>query len=385
MPEGPAHRIFGIVALEAVKVSFVVPCYRLAHLLPDCVSSILAQSYSDFEVLVMDDCSPDNTPEVAASFGDPRVRHVRNETNLKHLANYNKGIRLSRGEYVWLISADDRLRSTEVLARFVDTLDRHPEVGFVFCPAVKFDGRTEGGLTVSHGDADVIFRNGEFLKRLLRANCVPAPAGLVRRRCYEQGGLFPLDLPFAGDWYLWSVFALHDDVAYLAEPMVHYRFHDLNMTKTCMRDPAGIIAEGLAVRWRIRRLIEAANKRELLEYCKQYLGYYYGTLLAERALRGAALGLDLDGFEASLRQYAATEAERAEMRALALAAAADAHYDAGDRATARRHYERALRERPLAIRTWIKYALLRGGRLGARVRAAAAHRVGPAEADAITP
>src|SRR4051794_25603457 len=49
-------------------VSFVVPCYKLAHLLPECIQSILSQSYTDFEVLVMDDCSPDNTSEVAKSF-----------------------------------------------------------------------------------------------------------------------------------------------------------------------------------------------------------------------------------------------------------------------------------------------------------------------------
>jgi glycosyltransferase involved in cell wall biosynthesis len=365
-----------------VKVSFVVPCYRLAHLLAQCVDSILAQSYRHFEVLIMDDCSPDNTPEVAASFGDPRVRHVRNERNLRHLANYNKGIQLSRGEYVWLISADDRLRSTEALARFVAVLDEHPEVGFVFCPAVKFDGRTEGGLTVSHGAADVIFRNGEFLERLLQANCVPAPAGLARRRCYERGGLFPLDLPFAGDWYLWSVFALYDDVAYLAEPMVHYRFHDLNMTKTCMGDPAGIVAEGIAVRWRIRRLIEAAGKPRLLACCKQYMGYYFGALLAHRALQAAALGLDLEEFEQSLRRYTRGWRERAEIRALTFAAAGDEHYDASDRVTARRYYERALRYNPADVRTWIKYALLRIGPFGARLRARAATRRDRAEAAA---
>jgi hypothetical protein len=81
---------------SAVKVSFVIPCHRLAHLLGECVDSILAQSYGDFEVLIMDDCSPDATPEVAASFPRPRVRHVRNDTNLGHLANYNKGIQLSK-------------------------------------------------------------------------------------------------------------------------------------------------------------------------------------------------------------------------------------------------------------------------------------------------
>ena len=63
-------------------VSFVVPCHKLAHWLPDCVASILSQTCRDFEVLIMDDCSPDNTSEVARSFQDPRVRYIRNETNL---------------------------------------------------------------------------------------------------------------------------------------------------------------------------------------------------------------------------------------------------------------------------------------------------------------
>src|ERR1700720_3711793 len=85
------------------RVTFVVPCYKLAHLLPECVNSILSQSYQDFEVLIMDDCSPDDTPEVARSFNDPRVQHIRNEPNLGHLRNYNKGISLARGEYIWLI------------------------------------------------------------------------------------------------------------------------------------------------------------------------------------------------------------------------------------------------------------------------------------------
>ncbi len=65
----------------------------------------------------MDDFSPDNTPEVARSFDDPRVRHIRNDPNLGHLRNYNKGISLSRGKYVWLISADDYLRKPHVLKK----------------------------------------------------------------------------------------------------------------------------------------------------------------------------------------------------------------------------------------------------------------------------
>ena len=116
------------------SVTFLVPCYKLAHYLEECVGSIIAQTYKDFEVLILDDCSPDNTSEIAKSFVDPRVRYIRNEPNLGHLRNYNKGISLARGQFVWLISADDKLRSEHVLQRYIELMNRHPEVGFAFCP-----------------------------------------------------------------------------------------------------------------------------------------------------------------------------------------------------------------------------------------------------------
>src|ERR1035437_10777645 len=93
------------------KVTFIVPCFKLAHLLPECINSILSQTYESFEIIVMDDCSPDPTEAAPRSFTDPRVKYVRNQVNLGHLRNYNKGIDLSAGDYIWLISADDRLRA----------------------------------------------------------------------------------------------------------------------------------------------------------------------------------------------------------------------------------------------------------------------------------
>jgi glycosyltransferase involved in cell wall biosynthesis len=94
----------------------------------------------------MDDCSPDNTSEVAQSFQDPRVKHIRNDPNLGHLCNYNKGIALARGKYIWLISADDYLFCDYVLEKYVDLLDEHPNVGYTFCPAVSTGSDVDKGL-----------------------------------------------------------------------------------------------------------------------------------------------------------------------------------------------------------------------------------------------
>src|SRR5689334_6401876 len=174
--------------MSAPKVTFIVPCYKLAHLLPECIDSILAQTFGDFEILIMDDASPDNTAEVARGFTDPRVKHVRNDPNLGHLRNYNKGINLAAGEYIWLISADDRLRSTNALERYVRVMDAHPRVGFAFCPGIGIrDGKeTEIVNWATIDSPDAILNGRTFLRRLLESNCILAPSGLVRRACYEN-------------------------------------------------------------------------------------------------------------------------------------------------------------------------------------------------------
>src|SRR5262245_43985084 len=167
--------------MRTPKVTFIVPCFKLAHLLPDCVNSILGQTFGDFEILIMDDCSPDNTPEVARSFGDPRVKHVRNEPNLGHLRNYNKAIEMAAGEYLWLISADDRLRRPYVLEQYLRVLEANPGVGFAFCPGYALQGNVETEMVgwATLDSPDTILDGRVFLKRLLESNCVLAPSGIV--------------------------------------------------------------------------------------------------------------------------------------------------------------------------------------------------------------
>jgi glycosyltransferase involved in cell wall biosynthesis len=240
-------------------VSFVVPCYNLAHFLGECVQSLLAQSYTKFEILILDDCSPDNTAEIATSFLDPRVRFIRNDQNLGHLRNYNKGIAAAIGKYVWLISADDVLRQPYALDRYVQVMEANPSVGYVFSPAVRlFDGRQLGTLSSSVcSSTDTIINGREWLAKLIHRNCIVAPSVMVRKSCYESLGAFPLNLPWNGDWYLWCLFALHFDVAYIAEPMVCYREHELNISHSLLaQSSSSCAAADLAMPWIIKPMAE---------------------------------------------------------------------------------------------------------------------------------
>jgi glycosyltransferase involved in cell wall biosynthesis len=349
------------------RVTFVVPCYNLAHLLGECVGSILAQSYQDLEVLIMDDCSPDATAEIARGFDDPRVRHVRHDANVGHLRNYNAGIGLARGEYIWLISADDRLRRPYVVERFVDHLDHHDNVGYVFCPVVRFDHERETTVYGSHGSRNEIFRGREFLRTLASGNSVPAASGLARKTCYDRYGMFPLDLPFAGDWYLWSLFALHTDVGYLAEPMVGWRTHSANMTHSFNRRPWALIHDEIIVLVRMREHAREAGDTGLVRLYTDAIASYYAWRLAAGAAPDLVCHMTAAEMDSSLDEWCTDASERVRIQCDAYAALGDACYDAGDVLEARHWYAMALR-RGRRMRTAAKYLLLRAGRVGGHVR-----------------
>lgn len=353
---------------RAPAVSFIVPCYKLAHLLADCVDSILAQTYEHFEVLIMDDCSPDDTAAVARSFGDPRVRHIRNEPNLGHLRNYNKGISLASGQFVWLISADDKLRRPHVLERFVAALDNQPSASFVFCPSMKFDSTGELHVSGAHGKTERLFSRPEFLRTILNGNSVSAPAAMARKEYYDRIGGFPLDLPFAGDWYIWARFALDGSVVYLPEAMVSYRLHEQNMTKTFLSsNVGGLVRDEVEIAWRIKADAEARGDGPATRMALEAVARDYSGRVAQWIRDESPYGMTLEEFESSMCGHQPSRVEAERIRAAVYASAGDHRYDRGQFADARACYRRALRASG-TVKTIAKYGLARLGGAGVFLR-----------------
>jgi glycosyltransferase involved in cell wall biosynthesis len=352
-------------------VSFVVPCYKLAHLLTECIDSILGQTYADFEILILDDCSPDNTAEVARSFPDKRVQLHRNETNLGHLRNYNKGIALARGEYIWLISADDFLCRRDVLEDYMRVMASNPHVGYACAAGFELteDGVARTAAYATLAPQDRIFDGKKLLIELMRGNAVLASSGLVRKICYERLGAFPFDLPYAGDWYLWCLFALHYDVAYFARESVTYRIHGSSMTESLLgRDVRVCVADDLKVLWRIKKCIEQAASDGLVEDCRRGLGSYYARYLVSQSYRTALFHFTDEELLKSIREFAADASETRAVLFYAHATAGDLAFRNGGANEARKYTFLALRRRPWLWRLWIKAALLALGKAGKRLR-----------------
>lgn len=219
------------------SVDVIVPCYRYAHFLRGCVESVLSQSGVDVRVLILDDASPDNTPEVGAALAqeDKRVTFVRHVENKGHIATYNEGIDWASADYFLLLSADDYILPG-ALERATKLLDAHAEVGFVFGRTIDLyaDGtETETPRLLRRGDGspESVLEGGDFIKLCWPINIVRTPTAVVRTALQKQVGGYRADLPHAGDMEMWLRLAARASVGILDTTQAVYRKHGSNMSE----------------------------------------------------------------------------------------------------------------------------------------------------------
>jgi hypothetical protein len=186
---------------------------------------------------------------------------------------------------------------------------------------------------------------------------------MVRRQCYERLGAFPLDMPYAGDWYMWCLFALHYDVGYIAEPLVNYRGHDLSMTNQLKNKAMRILVDDeLTVLWRIKKLAEQAGHATIVNssekaIIRQYARYITGANYLNFQMK-------VNELDESLKRFAPSNDWADGIRARVFTSAADLYFGQRHFGPAAEFYELALRENPWSIKTRSKLSFLRIVRTG---------------------
>jgi glycosyltransferase involved in cell wall biosynthesis len=308
---------------DAPIVSFVIPCYRLAKFLTECVESVLAQSYANLEILILDDHSPDDTPKVSevliSANPGAEISYVRNTKNLGNIRNYNKGIAMARGSYVWILSPDDRLRNRYIVEKYVRVMEANRHVGYAFCPAHMVQDDRDLGLFQEsvYGSEDRILDSKQIIKDMVDHTVGPvAPSVMVRKECYERVTLFPEDMPHRGDTYVWSMIAMKYDVAYFSEAMVDYRVHDDSMMSMLARENTErLLEDDIAVPWRIKALADKNTLKDVVDHCNTAILSKYKQAIKGYGYRGCLLLLTVEAFEASLLKWEPNPAVRSRIRA----------------------------------------------------------------------
>lgn len=205
-------------------VTVLMAVYNGEAFVEQAVDSVLAQTFADFELIVVDDGSGDGTRQILAGYRDPRLRVLRNQQNLGLTRSLNKGLKVARGKYIARQDADD-LSQPHRLAQQVTYLEKHPEVALVGCASRWIDGHGHylgimkppttpdeiGALILG----DIPFLHGTFM---------------IRRDCLQALGGYNQRVPVAQDCDLLLRLSERWDLANLAEVLYVHRWHERSLS-----------------------------------------------------------------------------------------------------------------------------------------------------------
>lgn len=211
------------------KVSVIIPTYNRGHLLAETLGSVCAQTRRDYEIIVMDDGSEDDTPRmIAADFGHVLYHRI---DHAGASAARNAALALACGDYVAFLDSDD-LWEPGFLERTMDNLEAAPEAGFAFCDYATFSAR---GIEQAAYLSPRQKVSGNIFSLLLETDFLSTGALLIRRACFARvGGLDPT-LAVAEDWDLWLRLARAFDAVYVDEPLVRIRIDSDGLTRNTLQ------------------------------------------------------------------------------------------------------------------------------------------------------
>lgn len=205
---------------EGQFVSICLLTYNRAKILTRSIDSLLAQTHANFELILNDDNSPDETESVCRQYEsrDPRVRYCRNPINLRYAGNQNAALNRARSEYVAIVHDGDIYRS-DLIEKWLRALVLHPTAALAFCAR---DGMNEEGETQvryrNHYGALVV--GEELLDEML---CSPSSPifgiVMVRKTCVESVGPFDPRFPTLADVDMWMRLLARHDAAYVSESL----------------------------------------------------------------------------------------------------------------------------------------------------------------------
>lgn len=259
-------------------VSVIIPTYNRANYVQQAVESVLNQTYKDYEIIVIDDGSTDDTKLSLEKYAD-RVKYIYQE-NQKVAAARNNGIRHSQGKYIAFLDSDD-LWLPQKLERDIAYFEAKPQVGLVYSNVIYF----------SDEGADLYTRrmkspSGDVLEKIIIDNFVVTSTVIVGRECLDRVGFFneDLDLASSEDWEMWVRIASLYPFGYVNEISTKSRIHDYSL----MRNPEGMersILKGLEIIWTNEALLPRISHLKNKSYASLYtyiaINYYASGQMAK--------------------------------------------------------------------------------------------------------
>ncbi len=198
------------------KVSIIIPTYNRSAKLKKSIESVLQQSYTNFELLIVDDASTDDTQEMVEAISDKRIRYIKQTVNGGASAARNEGVRQADAPLIAFQDSDD-IWKPEKLEKQMAYWQEHPEYAMIYCAYKKYiDGQEIVVPNASwHGSLE-----GKLFSWLAQRNSIGAPTMLVKRECFLEAGGFDTGLRALEDWDFALRFSIKYAIGYVDEPLV---------------------------------------------------------------------------------------------------------------------------------------------------------------------
>lgn len=264
--------------IAAPLLSVTVLNYNYGHFLPTCLESILSQTFTDFEVILINDTSTDNSLEIIQPYlNDKRIRLVDHKVNQGFVGSLIEGAELSRGKYITVISADDWVLDPTAFSKQITVLEQDPEVVFAYTAYGHFEVEGKCEHVWRAAETSYIRPGRESFEEIVLNPYILHSGTIIRKTAYIAIGGYTPTLRYAVDVRMWLGLCHVGKVAYINEILYAYRRHGSSMSK----NPTSIrrtIEEVLAaLDWsfsllpaddqkQLRQLQKRANKKALIAF-----------------------------------------------------------------------------------------------------------------------
>lgn len=263
-----------------MKVSVIIPNYNHAPYLDARIQSVLNQSYQDFELIILDDCSTDSSREVIEKYRSDKhlTQVVYNKQNCgKVFTQWKRGIELAQGELIWIAESDD-VSDLNFLETLVNKFEDYPSLSLAFCKSWMFDNDGKQWEASQDEVTEGFYRGHDFISNIMSHSCVMYNASSC---LFRKSAFFAIDdiyttFSASGDRMFWTLICEQGDVYVVDERMNHYRRHGLNSTdrtfmqginqKECKRIMDYILDKGYITKKQYKEIRDHWMRKFVFEY-----------------------------------------------------------------------------------------------------------------------
>lgn len=216
-----------------VKISVIIPSYNHEKYIKQAINSVLNQTYQNFEIIILDDCSKDKTKKILKNYKDERIKILYNQTNIGAVNTLNNLIDLANGEYIALLNSDDYWEKTK-LEKQIDLMEKNKEIAACFTWADFVDNHNK---LIVENKKNIFQKENRKQEEWLRfffdyGNCLCHPSVMIRKKVYDEIGKYNKIYRQLPDYEFWIRLIKKYNIHIIEENLTHFRIIENNEKNT---------------------------------------------------------------------------------------------------------------------------------------------------------